>query len=171
MTGRCDDNKCADILFEDISGSKNVLLRCLDDSGHSWSSDALECILSHHCFSFFYHANPHHCLLAFSPSLQRRSIEWFRRKLRFYREIAIRAAISSSVSFFKRRVICFPCKGQISGGEDDIILHARRSDVKSHLRASPLPFAHLTFHRVYNGFLSRGIVQVMKEAVVMKANY
>lgn len=120
---------------------------------------------------FFYHANPHHCLLAFSPSLQRRSIEWFRRKLRFYREIAIRAAISSSVSFFKRRVICFPCKGQISGGEDDIILHARRSDVKSHLRASPLPFAHLTFHRVYNGFLSRGIVQVTKEAVVMKANY
>lgn len=37
-------NKRGDTLLGDVSGTKNVLLRCLGDSGHSWSSGALECI-------------------------------------------------------------------------------------------------------------------------------
>lgn len=97
--------------------------------------------------------------LAFFMAQVKRELQ---RKPRFYRSRSARLRRASSVSFFEWRVIQFPCEGWISGAADDIILHAGRSDIKSHLRESPLPVTYLTFRRVYNGFLSRGIVQVTR---------
>lgn len=119
-----------------------------------------ECIPPRHCFPVFLPRDHHHRLLPSSPSLWHRYREDFREN-RDYRSRFTRLRRASSVSFFEWRVIQFPCEGQISGAAD-IILHAGRSDIKSHLRESPLPVIFLTFHRVYNGFLSRRIVQVTR---------
>lgn len=88
-------------------------------------------------------------------------IEWTFRENRDFIEQSRSARPSSSVIGIVFRIARHPVSVRRADkwGHDDIILHVGRSDIKSHLRDSPLPVTYLTFHYVYNGFLSRGIVQ------------
>jgi len=105
---------------------------------------------------FFLSRDYHHRLLPSSLSSWRRYRMDFQRKLRFYRAIVIRAATSGVISIVFR-IVRHPVSVWRTNkwGHDDIILHARRSNIKSHLQDSPLAVTYLTFHHVYNGFLSR----------------
>jgi len=130
--------------LEDVSRTKNVLLRCLSDSRSQlveWRTRVHppKCIPPRHCFLAFLPRDHYHRLLPSSLSPRCRYRMNFRENQDFIeRSRSTRPLRMSSVSFFEWRVIQFPFEGWISRAANDIILHGGRSDIKSHLRESPL---------------------------------